>query len=150
MSFRSQFLRGNRAYLIRYLAIGGLTAGVDLATFQLLLVHGTYLPVATTISFILAVGVHFTLNRIWTFKNYERPIVHQVGTYICVLAVSLIITQVVIEILVVGFNVAPILAKGVAIVLQTPVSFFGHRYMTFQAGALAAFRKLRLRSDRSR
>ena len=123
--------------------IGGLAASADVATFQVLLWQGMFRPLATTVGFSIAVCIHFTLNKIWTFKSYQRPVAHQFRTYAVVMAVALLVTQIVIEGLVRGFHVQPIVAKLVAIVVQIPISFFGHRYLTFGVGLSATLRAYR-------
>jgi putative flippase GtrA len=137
-----QFIVKNRDYIVRYLGTGAISACVDLSAFQYLLLHGVYRLLTTTLSFLLAVCVHFTLNKVWTFKSYQRPVAHQIGTYVGVLAVALIVTQITIETLVRAFGVAPLVAKVISIGLQVPISFLGHRYLTFRFGALAAVREL--------
>jgi putative flippase GtrA len=125
---------GNAAYFVRYATIGALAVATDLTCFQALVLLRVYLPVTTTIAFACGVIVHFSLNKVWTFRARGAPHAFQIAAYLTVLSASFVITQLVIETLVLAFHVVPIGAKIVAIVVQLPIGFFGHRYITFRDG----------------
>lgn len=125
---------GNPEYFARYVSVGGLVVGVDVVSFQTLVMLHVPLPLTTTIAFVLATLVHFTLNKLWTFRVKGAPHGQQVTVYASVLLASFVVQQLVIETLVLGFHAVPIAAKFVAIVVQLPVSFLGHRYLTFREG----------------
>jgi putative flippase GtrA len=131
---RSASGTSNPAYLVRYVSIGAVSVFVDLAAFQALLKLHVFLPLTTTAAFVLAAVVHFSLNKLWTFRVRGAPHAYQVTAYVTVLFTSLVITQCVIEISVLVFHILPVVAKLMAILVQLPVSFFGHRYFTFREG----------------
>ncbi len=124
----------NPAYFVRYVSIGAVVVLVDLTSFQALVLLRVFLPITTTIAFLLATLVHFSLNKLWTFRVKGKPHAYQITSYLIVLFTSFAITQLVIESSVLGLHVVPIVAKCVAIFVQLPVSFFGHRYLTFKDG----------------
>lgn len=124
----------NSAYLARYLTIGAVAVAIDLALFQTLVMLRVFLPLTTTVAFLTSTVAHYTLNKVWTFRVRGKPHAYQVTAYITILLLSLAITQAVIEGLVLGAHVVPIAAKGVALFVQLPFSFFGHRYVTFREG----------------
>ncbi len=132
-------------YFVRYAATGLLVASIDLGLFSALIASGLYRPLATTLSFLTALSVHFTLSRTWTFKGSGRPLTPQVGMYLTVIACSFIVQQGVIEGLVRYGNWPATHAKIAAIIAQTPISFFGHRYLTFGAGLARLWRAARFR-----
>lgn len=123
-----------RQLLLRYVAIGGVCFAIDFSILRSLL-FGRTMPwaLAATIAFVLANGVHFVLNKWLNFRNHDRELHEQFGTYVGVLAVCLAITIATIGVL--GhFGVAALTAKVVAIIINVPVGFLGHRYLTFRAG----------------
>ena len=107
---------------------------IDVSLFQALVMLRVLLPLTTTIAFCCATVVHFTLNKLWTFRVSGKPHAFQIAAYLTIVGLSLLITQVVVEALVLGLHAIPIEAKAVALVVQLPVSFFGHRYVTFRQG----------------
>lgn len=58
---------GLRAQLVRFVGIGAVAACVDLGVYQLLLLPGTWAPLAKGISFILGTTTAYLLNRRFTF-----------------------------------------------------------------------------------
>lgn len=125
---------GNWEYLTRYVCVGGVVVVVDLVTFQALVVAHVWLPLTTTVAFGLATLAHFSLNKLWTFRVRGRPHAYQLGAYVAVLSASFIVTQAVVLVSVEVLGFVPILGKVTALVLQLPISFFGHRYFTFRDG----------------
>jgi putative flippase GtrA len=124
----------NPEYFVRYVSVGAAVVGVDVTSFQALVMLRVPLPLTTTIAFCLGTLVHFVLNKLWTFRVRSSPRGYQVTAYVGVLLASFVVQQLVIETLVLDFHAVPIAAKVVAIVVQLPVSFFGHRYLTFREG----------------
>jgi putative flippase GtrA len=124
----------NLDYLIRYVSIGAIVVSVDLATFQGLVAMHVFLPLTTTVAFVLATVVHFTLNKLWTFRVPGTPNRYQLSAYVTVLLASFVVTQAVVEVSVLNLHLVPIAAKLLAIFVQLPVSFLGHRYFTFRDG----------------
>lgn len=124
----------NTAYLARYVTVGAAAVLVDVATFQALVTLHVFLPLTTTIAFSLAAFVHFSLNKAWTFRVRGAPRAYQVTAYLTVLFTAFVVTQLVIEVSVLVFHIVPVVAKLIAILVQLPVSFFGHRYLTFREG----------------
>lgn len=125
---------GNLEYFARYVSVGAIVVSVDVLSFQSLVVLRVPLPLTTTIAFAVATLAHFILNKLWTFRVRRAPHGYQVTVYACVLLASFVVQQLVIETLVLGFHAVPIIAKTVAIFVQLPVSFLGHRYLTFKEG----------------
>jgi putative flippase GtrA len=124
----------NVEYFVRYVTIGVVAVVVDLTCFQTFVLLHVFLPITTTIAFACGVVVHFTLNKLWTFRVRGAPHTFQIAAYVVVLSASFVVTQLVVETLVLGFHAVPIAAKLVAIVVQLPIGFFGHRYVTFRNG----------------
>jgi putative flippase GtrA len=128
----------NLEYLIRYASIGAVVVAVDLTSFQTLVMLRVFLPLTTTIAFALAALTHFWLNKLWTFRVRGAPNAYQLVAYLTVLSTSFLVTQAVIELSVLRFHMVPIAAKLLALFVQLPVSFLGHRYLTFREGRALA------------
>lgn len=129
----------------RYYAVGALALGIDVTLFRGL-IGASVPPVgAAALSYALAAGAHFLINRTWSFKAFDRSALSQARTYTAVLFVAWITT-----IAVVGFgtgvlHLSPLVSKALAIVVTLPMGFLGHRYLTFGAGVRAALRAAYLR-----
>lgn len=129
-----------------YIAIGGISFVVDVGLFLVLLALGLFRPLATSISFLSALTCHFLLNKYLNFRNFERAIKAQIRTYLIVAGFSMLLTVVIIEVLVGIFNAAPFIAKPVAIAVNIPVGYFGHKYLTFSKGIRRALKSIRGRT----
>ncbi|MBD3881915.1 GtrA family protein [Phormidium tenue FACHB-886] len=128
--------------LLRYLGIGGLVFFVDVGTFQWLILHQAYVFLAASISYSLAVVCHFTLNKFLNFRNFERSTARQFRTYLVVVAFCWLVTLVVVE-SGVRLGLAPLTAKLIAVGLNIPLGFLGHRYLTFGSGIRKAWHRWR-------
>ena len=120
--------------MLRYACVGACVVAIDLATFQLFITLRVWLPLTTTIAFALATWTHFILNKTWTFRVRGKAHAYQIGAYLTVLGASFLVTQAVVLFSVYVLKMIPILAKIAALFAQLPVSFFGHRYITFRKG----------------
>ena len=58
-----------RAQLVRFVLIGAVAALVDLGAYQLLLLAGTWAPLAKGVSFVLGTTTAYLLNRRFTFAS---------------------------------------------------------------------------------
>lgn len=133
-------LRLQRTFLI-YIAIGATVFCIDIGSFQGLLVLHVHTLLAASIAYALAIGSHFTLNRYLNFRNFERSIAHQFGTYTIVAVSTWLVTLAVIWIGTSVLHAPPLIAKLCAVIINLPIGFLGHRHFTFGPGILAGIRK---------
>ena len=126
--------------LSRYIGIGGLVFVLYVGTFQLLILAQVYRTLATTIAYVISVSCHFTLNKFFNFRNFERSTARQVKTYIVVVIFCWLVTLVVIEACVRGLGLTPFLAQMVAIAVNIPTGFLGNYYLTFGGGVKGLLR----------
>lgn len=133
--------RRTRALFLRYVTIGGFVFCIDVGSFALFVRAGFLLPIATSLSFLLAVTAHFTLNRVWNFRNFERTIVQQARTYVVVGAFALLVQNAAVLAGVRLFGLPAVVAKVIGIAINVPLGFLGHRYLTFGAGITATLRR---------
>jgi putative flippase GtrA len=115
----------NRLIMCRYVAIGGLSYGVDISV--LFLTHGiagVWLPLATSIAYTVTLFVNFSLNRAWVFRAGGGPASGQVSRYaaLCVLNYALTVLLVTLQAeLGVNYLVAKTGATAVAAILNYAV-----------------------------
>jgi putative flippase GtrA len=125
-----------------YAAIGSFVFVLDAGSFVLLMRAHVTLACAATLAYILGVCAHFTLNRTLNFRNFQRSLHGQIGTYLVVVGFCYCISLGVIE---AGFrllHLTPFIAKVVSVAVNIPIGYVGHRYLTFSGGIRAAFGRL--------
>ncbi len=119
-----------------YVFLGGITFCVDMGSFlALIYLFKMIRPLSAIIAFLLGLVCHFSLNKYFNFKSFERLIYQQARTYVFVVAINLLVTVVVIEILCEFFHIPPFFAKCGAVAVNAPIGFLGHKYLTFGEGA---------------
>jgi putative flippase GtrA len=134
--------RRTQLLLVRYLAIGGFVFMLNLAALSWLLhVHAPYW-LAFGVAFVVSLAAHFTLNRFLNFRNFERTIVQQAGTYSAVAAICFLV-QVTVGPLALRMGLPPLFALAIAVGLNVPIGFLGHRYLTFGHGIAGAIKRMR-------
>lgn len=141
-------------YFIRYTLIGGVVFCLDIGTFAYFLrvtwwldflnhpnVHRIW---ATILSLAIAFITHFTMNKHFNFRNFERSTGAQFVTYLVVAAFTTLVSIAVIETCVRVFGIAALVAKCIAVAVNIPIGFIGHKKLTFGQGLRAlAIRLLR-------
>lgn len=129
LSKRKEFIS-----FIVYISIGFFVMLIDLGLFRLFLIQNLYRPIAASIAYLTAITVHFFLNKFFNFKNFDRSTFKQMQTYAIVAAFCWLATVSVIEIGVRVFGLGEMFSKFVAILVNIPLSYLGHRYFTFSSG----------------
>ncbi len=127
------------AQLAAYLIIGGLVFCIDIGTFQLIYMKSGNAALAATIAFALAVSVHFSLNRSFNFRNFDRAMHRQARTYAVIAGLSWLVTLAIVE-LGIHAGLSALVAKIVAVIVNIPAGFLAHRYLTFGNGIAATIR----------
>ncbi len=122
------------AQFARYVIIGSTVFCIDVGSFQLMVQSRTFLWIAVIVSYLLGVGVHFSLNRYWNFRAFERTFVQQARTYVIIAAGQLLTTLAIVEAGVHVANLSPLDAKVLAVFINVPLFFMAHRSMTFGPG----------------
>lgn len=130
---------------VTYASIGGFVQVVDIGLFRTFLYARAVPEVAASIAGAIAMVVHFCLNKYVNFRNHDRPVYRQAGTYLAVGVVWWIVTLAIIATMTRAFGVPPLYAKLVAVVVNFPVGYVAHRYLTFGPGITATFRRWRER-----
>ncbi|MBI2482121.1 MAG: GtrA family protein [Candidatus Vogelbacteria bacterium] len=123
----------HRIRLAKYLISGCTAAAVNIGFLYLFTdIFGWYYLASGVVSFILAFGVSFTLQKFWTFENHNRELLtKQLVIYLVVSVSSLIINTLMLYVLVDWFVVWYILAQIIAGALIACVNFFIYRFIIF-------------------
>lgn len=79
----------------------------------------------------LAVGLHFCLNKWWTFADKSGVKKRQVSEYLVLMVVAFVIQTAVFKALIYFTTIAPWLASGVATVAQMALSFIAMQRRIF-------------------
>jgi len=134
--------RNTQRLIIMYAAIGGFVMVVYLALFAGLAALRVPLLVATSAAYFTATAVHFTLNRYINFRRFDRSGFDQARTFATIIAVQWVVTLAVVNFLT-THGVRPTIAALVATIVNFPVGFFAHRYLTFGVGNVPRILRIR-------
>jgi putative flippase GtrA len=135
--------RHARMQFIAYASIGGFVQVVDIGLFRTLVASRAVPELAATAAGAVAMVVHFALNKYVNFRNHDRPVYRQAGTYLAVGAIWWVVTLTIIASLTRLFGVPPLYAKLVAVAVNFPVGYLAHRHLTFGKGIRATVREWR-------
>jgi putative flippase GtrA len=111
--------------------------------FRTLLSARAVPELAATVAGAIAMVVHFGLNKYVNFRNHDRPVYQQAGTYLAVGCLWWVVTLTIIASLTRLLGVPPLYAKLVAVAVNFPVGYLAHRYLTFGKGITATYRAWR-------
>ena len=100
MSFVKYFYKCHQMPLIRYLAVGGLVAGIYLVTlFALVQYAGMHTPVAILFAYLSTAVLRFLLHRFWVFNAEYTMKYSQAIKYTVMMACSYFLNAGIAEIL---------------------------------------------------
>src|SRR5438477_481217 len=119
-----------RKKLFRFCVVGGLVA---LADFSLIWIFVMLMPrlVAVGVAYILAVTLHFLLNRWWVFAAAENPAGSQLARYAVAVAACWLCTIGITGFALTSFTGNVFLAKALAIPPVTLMGFVLMRSFVF-------------------
>lgn len=119
----------------RYIIIGALTAIVD---FGMLYVLGVYLSwnaaLAAAVAFLTALLFHFSMNKYFNFRNFERTSYAQLRTYLIVTTVSFGSTIFFIHVFTKYAGITILWAKVFTSLINMSWGFPAQKFLTFGKG----------------
>jgi len=125
---------------VRFCAVGGSGYAVNLAVYAALLAAGLHYLAAAAVSFLVAAGSNYLLNRTWTFQASGSRLMGQGARALAVSALSLGANQLFL-LAFVAAGTGHLAAQATAIVLVTPFSFTANKLWAFaEAGRTAEAR----------
>ncbi|MDR2814093.1 MAG: GtrA family protein [Prevotellaceae bacterium] len=116
-----------------YGIIGCCCAGMDFAIYTLLCILGTNYLVANAIGIHWGIFCSFALNRRYTFKVSDKPILRFFSFYIIGLT-GLALSSGILFLMVTICRNNAIFAKLVAIFVVAVIQFFLNKFITFRKG----------------
>jgi len=125
-----------RAELARFAAVGAIGFVVDAAVLQLLVSVASWSPFAArAVSFPVALGCTFTLNRLWTFRGLRLPLARAYGAYGAIQVVGALINLFVFSACVVlapPLYERPVIALGIGAAVSLLFNFYATRSVVFR------------------
>ncbi len=109
---------------LKYIVIGFLGTGLDFLLLYSLVeyFHLNYV-LAAICSVAIVIGLSFTLNKYWTFANYEKKYFSQLGKYVFSHSFAYGLNLLILVILVEIFGLWYLLAKVFATAISAIVNF---------------------------
>lgn len=128
----------SRRKLLRYLISGGSATAVNFFFLYLFTEWvGIYYLVSVVLSFIMALGVSFVLQKFWTFKDVSKEGVHrQAVVYGLVAVVNTCINVLLVYLLVEYFGVHYLLGQFISSGFIAVESYFIYQFFIFNKSVL--------------
>ena len=133
--------RANTVQFVKFCIVGGSGYVINLVVYALLL-RGLEIPYAHAAvgAFTLAAANNYTWNRLWTFGGAGGHVALQGTQFLVVAALALGANLLLLRVLV-GMGVDPLVGQATAIILVTPLNFFGNKCWTFKRRSAAPHRR---------
>ena len=136
--------------LAKYYSVSVLALATDLALFQVGTTAHVAAPTAGAVSYAVAALLHFTANRQWNFRNFDRSPLRQARTYAVIFVSAWAITVGIIAECTIVWHMQPLVAKLIAVAVTLPLGFLGHKHFTYGAGFTPLWRALVARAGAKR
>lgn len=122
----------NWIQLSKFFAVGGSGYVVNLTVFTLAnRVAGVHHLVAATLAFLVAVINNFWWNRHWTFGARAGHAGFQAARFLVVSVIAFLFAAGVLQLLVAGAGVTPVVAQAISLIAATPLNFIGNKMWSF-------------------
>jgi len=129
----SRVERVQQRAFVRYLVVGGAAFVVEYSSFYVLFsVFNWAVWLANGVSFLLALLTSFACNRAWTFgaKTYSKRTTQQLGLYITLAFINLLLTLGLVQIMV-SLGASAKLAKFTAMLITSAWNFLIYKFLIF-------------------
>lgn len=125
------------ASLRQFLTYGTIGVGItvlDFGVLAVLLSEGLYRPLSVTVAYVVAGITQFMLNKYWNFRNFDRSISAQAGTYLILWVAFWLATVAWIEIAVRVLHIPPLVAKALFLPVNVVGGYLAVRHLAFGKG----------------
>jgi putative flippase GtrA len=121
--------------IVRFVISGGTAAAVHLGLVFILVHFFSWYPVfASVCAFVIAFFVSFALQKLWTYKNFDRKNAgEQMGTYLAIQLANLGLNALSMYIFVEYTNVHYLVAQVITSGTIAIESFFVYKYFVFHS-----------------
>jgi dolichol-phosphate mannosyltransferase len=116
--------------LVRFCVVGASGYVVNLAIYALLIRADLHFLLAAVGSFAVAVVNNYSWNRLWTFRS-QRGGVYDQGLRFLVVSLGSLAADLALLHALVSLHADKLIAQASAIVLVTPLNFFGSKLWAF-------------------
>jgi len=133
---KSYSLCERRKSIIKFVIAGCFAGGSDLVFLYLF--HGLFglgIVLSTSSAFILAFLVSFTLQKFWTFRDYQDKVIQQLFLYILNALIGLYLNGYFMHVLVNRYDVWYILSQVIVNVTLAFWNFIVYRFVIFKNSA---------------
>jgi len=118
---------------LKYCLVGAAATVVDYALlFSLTEFLGLWYLVSATIGFCGGATTNYILNRVWTFDNNDKRIARQIGIFLMIAGIGIVLNNGILVIGVEVFGLWYMLAKVISTAITLIWNFIGHKHITFK------------------
>lgn len=120
--------------IAKFFIAGTLSSVVDL--LALFLFHGIFhweIVISTSIAFLLSLFVSFSLQKLWTFRNYSHErLPHQLFLYFAAAFIVMNLNGIGMHIFVNNFHIWYILSQIIVNLVLGVINFFAYKFIIFR------------------
>jgi putative flippase GtrA len=124
----------DRKSIIKFFVSGTSAAIIDL--LALYIFHGVFhweIVLSTSLAFLFSFIVSFSLQKLWTFRNYSnKRLPHQLVLYISAAFISLNLNALAMHLLVNNWHIWYLLSQIIVNVFLGIINFFTYKYIVFR------------------
>lgn len=119
--------------VFRFLLVGFVTAVIYFSSLKIFLeIYKSSTNLAVSTSFIIAVLIHFFLNKFYVFKSGIELNFFQFFKFSAVILINLLVTLVIVNLSYKLFDFGPILGSIVALPVTTYVGYVLNKFWVFR------------------
>lgn len=118
---------------LKFLTVGAISAVVYFASFTLLWkFFGLNYKLAVSIGYVLSVIVHFTANRVLTFRSHGQQLFQHIARYLVMITINYLITLAVVHLMVAVLKLSPYLGIVLSIGSTTGLGYLMAKFWVFR------------------
>lgn len=133
---QTEALLGARLFkIVRYLISGGTAAAANLLALFLLVHFGRmHYLYASVLAFALSIGVSFTMQKFWTFRDTPLHDMHmQFARYLVIIGFNLFLNTALVYLFVEKAGMWYMFAQILTTAIIAALGYFGYRHVVFRA-----------------
>ncbi|GKU85210.1 GtrA family protein [Niallia sp. NCCP-28] len=115
----------------KFAAVGGVNTCIDFLVYTLLAVLSVNYLIAQCISYICGLLNSYFMNRAWTFKRKEKANWQEFFRFVCVNALTLLITMLFLQLFYTEHHWSLAASKFAATVIGVFINFIGTKFFVF-------------------
>ncbi|MBN2884391.1 GtrA family protein [Patescibacteria group bacterium] len=123
-----------RKAIVKFFVAGSSAAVVDL--IALYLFHGVFrweIVLSTSLAFLLSFFISFSLQKLWTFRNYNKKrLPHQLVLYIGAAFISMNLNALAMHLMVNNWHIWYLLSQIAVNVFLGIINFFIYKFIVFR------------------